>query len=156
MLNKNAENIQKYRRHKIYTKCKRLVKTRRMLKTWHIQNIMRMVKTWRMLKTWRLGKYQSPWKCWRWRSALLFRLGRICNCWLLPGHADEHVLLLVDVEPQTCSLQVRNGFPVPCFYGQTLLPYCTGCLYRPSMLKMVKSLAHNKYLAPAWNFTVFS
>ncbi len=28
---------------------------------------------------------------------LLFRLGRISNCWVLPGPADEHVLLLVDV-----------------------------------------------------------
>ncbi len=29
----------------------------------------------------------------------------------LPGPTDEHVLLLVDVEPRTCSLQVRNGSP---------------------------------------------
>jgi hypothetical protein len=43
---------------------------------------------------------------------------------------------------------VKNGSSVLSFYGQTLLPYCTGCLYRPSMLKMVKSLAQAKYLAP--------
>ncbi len=30
-------------------------------------------------------------------ARLLFRLGKISNCWLLPGPADEHVLLLVDV-----------------------------------------------------------
>ncbi len=89
----------------------RLVKTWRMLKTWRIQNIRRMLKTWRiqnirrMLKTWRLEKYWRLQKCWRrrksrrtcWRTALLFRLGRICNCSLLSGPADEHVLLLADV-----------------------------------------------------------
>jgi hypothetical protein len=51
---------------------------------------------------------------------------------------------------------VRNGPSVPSFYGWTLLPYCTSCLYRPVMLKMVKSLAQAKYLASPWNFTVFS
>ncbi len=30
-------------------------------------------------------------------ARLLFRLGGISNCGLLPGPADEHVLLLVDV-----------------------------------------------------------
>jgi hypothetical protein len=72
---------------------------------------------------------------------LLFRLGGISNCWLLPGPADEHVLFLIDVMNLACSLQVRNGLLVPSFYGRTLLPYCTGCLYWPAMLKMVKSLA---------------
>jgi hypothetical protein len=30
-------------------------------------------------------------------ARLLFRLGGISNCWLLPGPADEHILLLIDV-----------------------------------------------------------
>ncbi len=30
-------------------------------------------------------------------ARLLFRLGGISNCWLLPGPPDEHVLLLFDV-----------------------------------------------------------
>ncbi len=63
-------------------------------------------------------------------AGLLFRLGRISNCWLLPGPADEHVLFLVDVMNLACSLQVRNGLLVPSFYGRTLsrtVPaVCTG------------------------------
>ncbi len=57
-------------------------------------------------------------------ARLLFRLGRISNCWLLPGPADEHVLLLVDVMNLACSLQVRNGLLMPSFYvGLSPIPY---------------------------------
>jgi hypothetical protein len=63
-------------------------------------------------------------------ACLLFRLGGISNCWLLPGPADEHVLLLVDVMNLACSLQVRKELLLPCFYGRTLsrtVPaVCTG------------------------------
>ncbi len=49
----------------------------------------------------KLGARQC-WRCrksrrTRWRIALLFRLGGICNCWLLSGPADGLVLLLADV-----------------------------------------------------------
>jgi hypothetical protein len=60
---------------------------------------MRMVKTWHLEKYWHLQKHwrsrKSRHACWR--LALLFRLGEICNCRLLSGPADEHVLLLADV-----------------------------------------------------------
>ncbi len=63
-------------------------------------------------------------------ARLLFRLGGISSCWLLPGLADEHVLFLVDVMNLACSLQVRNSLLVPSFYGRTLsrtVPaVCTG------------------------------
>ncbi len=53
-------------------------------------------------------------------ACLLFRLGGISNCWLLPGLADEHVLFLflVDVINLACSLQVERRLRLPCFYGQ--------------------------------------
>ncbi len=150
--NIGAANI--YKKHRCIQKHWHLVKTWRMLKTWRIPNLRRMVKTWRlvktlwmaktwrlvktrrMVKTWRIQNIRRPQNCWRrrksrrtrWRTALLFRLGRICNCWLLSGPADEHVLLLVDVELRKCSLQVRNGSPMPSFYGRTRVPYCTGYL----------------------------
>ncbi len=57
----------------------------------------------------------------RWRIAFLFRLGRICNCWLLSGPADgSHARPCWCDESRTCRLQVRNGSPMPCFYGRTL------------------------------------
>jgi hypothetical protein len=37
-------------------------------------------------------------------ARLLFRLGEISNCRLLPGPADEHVLFRVDVMILACSL----------------------------------------------------
>ncbi len=77
----------------------RIQKTRRILKTWRIQNL------WQMLKTWRIQNLCRLQKCWRsrksrrtrWRIVLLFRLGRICNCWLLSGPTDGLVLLLAYV-----------------------------------------------------------
>ncbi len=88
-----------------------IVKTWRLVKTWRIPNLRGMVKTLRLVNTWCLVKTQRiqnirrPQKCWHsrksrrtcWRIALLFRLGGICNCWLLPGPADGLVLLLADV-----------------------------------------------------------
>ncbi len=35
---------------------------------------------------------------------LLFRLGGISSCWLLPGLADEHIQILVDVMNLACCL----------------------------------------------------
>ncbi len=51
-------------------------------------------------------------------ACLLFRLGGISSCWLLPGLADEHVQILVDVISLACSLQVRRRLRLPCFYGR--------------------------------------
>ncbi len=51
-------------------------------------------------------------------ACLLFRLGGISSCWRLPGLADEHVQILVDVMSLACSLQVRRRLRLPCFYGQ--------------------------------------
>ncbi len=136
----------------------RIQNLRRMVKTWHIQNLRRMVKTWCLEKYWRLQKcWRSRKRSWtRWRIAWLFRLGRICNCWLLSDPADEHVLLLADVESRTCSLQVKTELPAPCFYGRTLSRTVPAACTGPPCFKMVKSLTQAKYLASAWNFTVFS
>jgi hypothetical protein len=49
-------------------------------------------------------------------ARLLFRIGGISSCWLLPGLADEHVLFLVDVMNLACSLQVKRRLRLPCFY----------------------------------------
>ncbi len=51
-------------------------------------------------------------------ACLLFRLGGISSCWLLPGLADEHVQILVDVMNLACSLQVRRKLRLPRFYGR--------------------------------------
>ncbi len=51
-------------------------------------------------------------------ARILFRLGGISSCWLLPGMADEHVQILVDVMNLAYSLQVRREFRMPCFYGR--------------------------------------
>jgi hypothetical protein len=82
-------------------------------------------------------------------NALLFRLSRICNCGLLSGPADEHNLLLVDVEPRTCSLQVRNELSRPCFYGRTLSRTIPAACTGPPHSEMVKSLAQAKSLVSA-------
>ncbi len=82
-----------------------------MLKTWHILNLWPLLKTWRIQNLWRQQKNVGAQEklgarqCWcsrksrrtRWRIAFLFRLGRICSCWLLSGPADGLVLLLADV-----------------------------------------------------------
>ncbi len=80
------------------------VKTRRMVKTLRLSKSLHLAKSLRLSKSLCLVKYQHLWKCWRSRkvgsplkNSLLFRLRRILNCWLLPGPADELVLLLVDV-----------------------------------------------------------
>ncbi len=51
-------------------------------------------------------------------ACLLFRLGGISSCWLLPGLADEHIQILVDVMNLACSLQVMRRLRLPCFYGR--------------------------------------
>ncbi len=88
-------------------------------------------------------------------ACLLFRLGGISNCWLLPGPPDEHVLLIVDVMNLACSLQVSNGLLVPSFYGQTLsrtVPaVCTGLPCQ----EMAQIHAATRSLASAWNSTDF-
>jgi hypothetical protein len=134
----------------------RIQNIRRMLKTWCIQNIRRMLKTWciqnirRMVNTRHMEKYWRLQKCWRcrksrrtlWRTALLFRLSRICNCWLLSGLAVEHVLLLGDVLNLVHVVSKwRMVLQCPADYPPVLC--------RPAMVKMVKSLAQAKYLAPA-------
>ncbi len=144
-----------------------------MPKPWRIQNLWRMLKTWRIRNLWRIPK---PWripnlwglqKCWRsrksrwthWGTALLFRHGRIWNCWLLSGLADGLVLLLADVLNHVhvhCTLQVRNGSPVSCFYGQTLSRTVPAACTGPPCFKIVKSLAQAQSLASAWSFTDFS
>ncbi len=86
-------------------------------------------------------------------ARLLFRLGGISNCWLLPGPADEHIFLLFDMMNLACSLQVRRDQLLPCFYGRTLsrtVPaVCTG----PPCQEMAQIHAITKSLASAWNST---
>jgi hypothetical protein len=48
---------------------------------------------------------------------LLFRLGGISNCWLLPGLADEHVLFLVDVMNLHVVSKWEEGSGCPAFMG---------------------------------------
>ena len=99
-------------------------KIKRMVKSLRLEKIRRMVKSLRALKSPRLVKYPRLWKFWRdWKSkrpACCLGSDRISYCWLLPGPADEHVLLLVDVMNLACSLQVRGELQPPCFYGWTL------------------------------------
>ncbi len=137
----------------------RPVKIRLMVKSLRPVEIRRMVKSlppvkirW-MVKSLRPVKCRRPWK--RRRSCLLFRLGRICNCWHLPGPADEHVLLLEGVESWTCSLQVRTELPACCFYVRTLsrtVPAaCTGLPWS----KMVQIHAAAENQASAWLSSIF-
>ncbi len=71
----------------------------------------------------------------------------ISSCLLLPGLADEHVQILVDVMNLACSLQVRNDPLVRSFYGRTLsrtVPaVCTGppCQEMAQINTATKSLA---------------
>jgi hypothetical protein len=88
-------------------------------------------------------------------ACLLFRLGGISSCWLLPSLADEHVQILVDVMNLVCSLQVRRILRLPCFYGRP-----SPVLYRlfvPARhaKKWLKSTRQPKDLASAWNSTDF-
>ncbi len=83
-------------------------------------------------------------------ACLLFRLGGISNCWLLPGLADEHVQILVDVMNLACSLQVRRRLRLPCFYGRP-----SPVLYRlfvPAChaKKWLKSTQKPKVWLPPW------
>ncbi len=94
----------------------RPVKIRRLEKSLQLVKIRRMVKSLRPVKIRRMAKSffcQNPCAWWNisihgnasgagkvggpLKNSLLFRLGRISNSWLLPGPADEHVLLFVDV-----------------------------------------------------------
>ena len=84
-------------------------------------------------------------------ACLLFRLGGISNCWLLPGPADEHVLFLVDVMNLACSLQVRNGLLVPSFHGLTLSCTVQAVSTGPPCQEMAQIHAATKSLASAWN-----
>ena len=68
-------------------------------------------------------------------ARLLFRLGGISNCRLLPGPADEHVLLLVDVlNPVHVVSKLGVSSHHSAFMGG-LSPVPFGCLYRPAMLR---------------------
>ncbi len=86
---------------------------------------------------------------------LLFRLGGISNCCLLPGPAVEHVLLLIDVMNLACSLQVRNGLLVPSFYGRTLSHTVPAVCTCPPCQEMAQIHGSTKSLASAWNSTDF-
>ncbi len=74
-------------------------------------------------------------------ACLLFRLGGISSCWLLPSLTDEHVLFLVDVMNLACSLQVRRRLRLPCFYGRP-----SPVLYRLS----VPARHAKKWLKSTW------
>ncbi len=130
----------------------RLLKIRRMVKSLRLLKIRRMV-----LKSPRLVKYQRLRKYWRhWKSkrpAYCFGSGRISNCWLLPGAADEHVLLLVNVMNLACSLQVRGELQLPCFYGRTLSCTVLAAYSGPPCQEMVYIHAATKNQAAAWNST---
>ncbi len=141
----------------------RPVKIRQMVKSLRPLKIRRMVKSLNLSKSLRLVKYQRPWKCWRSRK------NRRPAEELLTVKARQNLQLLTSpwscwwahspprwcVESQTCSLQVRNGCPVPSFYGQTLSrtgpAACTG----PPCQEMVQIHAATKNQASAWNSTDF-
>ncbi len=128
------------------------------------QNLGASQNLWRMPKPWRTKKNTGAHPCWcsrksrrtRWRIALLFRLVRICTCWLLSGPTDGLVLLLADV---------LNRVHVDSKWG--MVPQCSAfmgglsrVLYRLFVLAPYiqngQSLANAKSLASAWNFIDFS
>ncbi len=127
----------------------------RMVKTWRIQNLWRMLKTWRIQNVWRMPKpcgIQNLWhlqKCWRsrksrrtpWRIALLFRLVRICNCWLLSGPADGLVLLLAEV---------LNCVHVDSKWG--MVPQCPAfmCGLSPVLYRLLVSTWHASKWSNLW------
>ncbi len=106
----------------------RMAKTSRPVKIWRMVKSLRPLKIRRMVKSLRLVKYQRPRKCWRSRKS------RRPAEELLTVSARQNLQLLTSpwsrwwarssprwcVESPTCSLQVRNGSPVPSFYGRTL------------------------------------
>ncbi len=51
------------------------------------------------------------------KNSLLFRLGRISNCWLLPGPADEHILLLLMLNLEHVVSKWWVGSCFPAFMG---------------------------------------
>ncbi len=63
-------------------------------------------------------------------ACLLFRLGGISSCWLLPVLADEHVQILVDVMNLAFSLQVRRSAQAALLLwaalSRTVPAVCTG------------------------------
>ncbi len=88
-------------------------------------------KIWASTESWRQQKAGADKKMKQMQENLLtVRLGRIRKCWLLPGPAEELLLLPDGVALFACSRQVRHCLQPPCFYGQTLshtVPaYCTG------------------------------
>jgi hypothetical protein len=88
-------------------------------------------------------------------ACLLFRLGGISNCWLLPRPAEEHVLFLVDVMNLACSLQVRREPLPPGFYGRTLSSTVPAACTGPPCQEMAQIHTATKSLASARNSTDF-
>ncbi len=94
-----------------------LLKIRRIEKFLHLLKIRRTIESLRALNSCAWWKTQVCRKAGETRKAcLLFRRSGISNCWLLPGLADGHVQILVDVMNLACGLQVRGRLRLPCFY----------------------------------------
>ncbi len=131
------------------------VKIRRMLKSLRPAKIMRMVKSLRLLKSLRLVKYQQEKLVARWRTP--YCLGSAES-----PTADFSLVPLMSMFSSslmcspTCSLQVRNGSPVPSFYGRTLSRTVPAACTGPPCSEMVQIHAAIKSKAFAWNSTNFS
>ncbi len=113
----------------------RLLKIRRIEKSLRLLKIRRIEKFLCLLKIrWTIESLRALNSCAWWKTqvcrkagetkqaCLLFRRSGISNCWLLPGLADGHVKILVDVMNLACSLQVRGRLRLP-----------SPVLYRPAM-----------------------
>ncbi len=76
-------------------------------------------------------------------------LGRIRSSWFLSNPVDG-LVLLPDEVLMPVHVDVKWGKASLCrpLWADSLR-YCTGLLYRPAMLKMVKTLAPTKTLASA-------
>ncbi len=86
-------------------------------------------------------------------ACLLFRLGGISSCWLLPGGWWALVQILVDVMNLAFSPQVKIRLRLTCFYGRTLSRTVSAVCTVPSCQEMAQIHPATKSQASAWNST---
>ncbi len=90
------------------------------------------------------------------KNPLIVWLGRVHSCWLLPDHPWRS-----PTSPWWCCWRCMLSSsvslpPAALLLWADSLPYCTGLLYRPAMLKTSQILARqNTVSASTWNFLIF-
>ncbi len=120
--------IRRIEKSSLLLKIRRIEKSLLLLKIRRIEKSLRLLKIRQTIKSLRGIEIPAPGEkptfvkklaeLEKQAACLLFRLGGISSCWLLPGLADEHVQILVDVMSLACILQVRRRLRLPCFYGR--------------------------------------